>query len=146
MLYEKKRLFGKAVLDIGVGATYDVDTAVYAGSAISTVEATAAAIDYEAENQQFPNNNTLEIWVREAAVSGGESNVTIALQSCATVDGTYRTELSMTFAKAVIVIDEAKPLMRFSLPASSLQFLRLKLTVDTTVMTAGILLAVVRPL
>ena len=146
MLYEKKRLFGKAVLDIGDGATYDVDTAVYAGSAISTVEATAAAIDYEAENQQFPNNNTLEIWVTEAAVSADASNVTIALQSCATVDGTYRTDLSMLFAKAVIIIDEAKPLMRFSLPANSQQFLRLSITVDTTVWTAGILYAVVRPL
>jgi hypothetical protein len=146
MLYELKRLFGREVLDLADDdPAFAVDTPVYAGQLVSTTAGTATYIDFEAANQQFPDNNTLELWCREAATSDGDATLAIVLQSSADAE-TWRDELTLNFALADIVLSTSTPLRRFTLPAGCGQYLRLKLTVGTAVFTAGQLFIPVRPL
>lgn len=146
MLYEIKRNFGKGNISLK-DDVFAVDAVVFAGSAVSATAGTAGAIDFEAPNQQFPDNNTLEIYCLETGASAGEAaTVAITLQSSADDGTTWKNHYVSTFAEAALVKDEAIPLQRMTLPGDCGALIRLSIVVGTEVFTAGKLFAVVRPL
>lgn len=143
MLYEKKRTFGREPIDLK-GAAFAVATAAYVGQAVDAVEATAGTLDYEADNQHFPEENTLEVIGWEDADSAADgATLTITLQSSA--DGTvWKNEVEFALAQGDIKKDEL--IRRFSIPAQAGRHMRLKLVTGVEVFTAGKILALVRPL
>lgn len=146
MLYEIKRNFGKCNINLK-NAVFAKDAVVFAGSAVSGTAGTAGAIDFEAPNQQFPDNNTLEIYCLETGASAGKAaTVAITLQSSADDGTTWKNHYVSTFAEAALVKDEAIPLQRMTLPGDCGALIRLSIVVGTEVFTAGKLFAVVRPL
>lgn len=143
MLYEKKRTFTRAPIaldDVSLG----VGVPAYAGQALNTVEATAGTLDYEEQNQHFPEENTIEVIGWEDATSAtGSATIEFTLQSSAEGD-TWKDEVSFT-----VGVDEIKRnrlVRRFTVPAGTMRHMRSKLTVGTEVFTAGKILAMVRPL
>lgn len=150
MLYEKKRTFGREPIDLKSAALAMVgetgaSAAVYAGSlGLSGTAATAGTLDYESDNQHFPEENTLEVIGWETAASTGKAaTLTLTLQS--SVDGSaWKDEVTFTLAEADIVKDEL--VRRFSIPAQAGRYMRLKLVGGVEAFTAGKLLALVRPL
>ena len=143
MLYEKKRTFGREPIDL-TNAALTLGGTVYIGQALSGTEATAETLDYEADNQHFPEENTLEVFGWETAASTGKAaTITLTLQSSKDAS-TWKDEVAFTLAEADIVKDEL--VRRFSIPAQAGRHMRLKAVVGTEVFTAGKLLALVRPL
>ena len=144
MLYELKRTFGVAPIDLS-DALFVIDTDIYAGAdGVSYTPATAGVLDYESENQHFPAENTLEIYGWETADSALDTaGLAVTLQS--SEDGeSWKDEFLLNFTQAVIVADRL--IYRSTIPAHTGQKVRLKLTVGTEVFTAGKVLAAVRPL
>lgn len=143
MLYEKKRTFGREPIDLTATALAK-DAVVYIGQAVSTTAGTAKTLDYEAENQQFPDENTLEVFGWETAASTGKAaTIALTLQS-SDDEAKWRDEVSFTLAEADIVKDEM--VRRFTIPAQAGRHMRLKAVVGGEVFTAGKILALVRPL
>jgi hypothetical protein len=143
MLYEKKRTFGREPIDL-TNAALAVDTAAYVGQAVDAVEANAGTLDYEAENQHFPEENTLEVIGWETALSAAKgASVALVLQSSPDAE-TWKDEVAFTVNEAEIVKD--KLIRRFTIPAQAGRHMRLKATVGGEVFTAGKILALVRPL
>ena len=134
MLYEKKRTFTGDVVDLS-DALLAVDTAAYAGTSLAATSAGAGALDYEVENQHFPDENTIEVYGKEDADSAADgASVAVAILSSA--DGeTYKTEVEFTLAQASI--KDGKLLKRFTIPAQASRYLQAKLTVAGEVFTAG---------
>lgn len=143
MLYEKKRTFGREPIDLAAAALAK-DAVVFIGQAVSTTAGTAETLDYEADNQHFPEENTLEVFGWETAASTGKAaTITLTLQSSKDAS-VWKDEVSFTLAEADIVKDEL--VRRFSIPAQAGRHMRLKAVVGTEVFTAGKILALVRPL
>ena len=141
MLYEKKRMFGQGVIDL---TSLALGTPAYAGMAFGTDEATASAIDYEAENQQFPDANTLEAFGSTTATSaGGTATLALTLQSSKD-KATWKDEVSFTLGQSEIT--EGTLLRRFTVPAQAHRYIRIKLAVGTEAFTAGKIFALMRPL
>lgn len=153
MLYEIKRNFGKGNIELKnavfamVGETL-LSQDVYAGPlGVSATPATAGSVDYEAKNQQFPDNNTLEIYCLETGASAGKTaTVAITLQSSADDGTTWKNHYVSTFAEAALVKNEAIPLQRMTLPGDCGALIRLSIVVGAEAFTAGQLFAVARPL
>ncbi|MPN63531.1 hypothetical protein SDC9_211295 [bioreactor metagenome] len=150
MLYEKKRTFGLGPIDLATAAFAMVGQTgasanIYAGDlAVNATPATAGALDYEEANQHFPEENTLEIYGWEtAASSGGASTLTVILQSSADGDS-WKDEFTLSFLEDDIVKDAL--MYRSTIPAHAKRYMRLVLVVGTEAMTAGQILAMVRPL
>ena len=144
MLYEIKRTFGKEPLDLTAITT---GTAQFAGDIGMNVAANVVthvgSLDYEATNQHFPNENTLEVIGWEDATSDGAATLTLTLQDSA--DGsTFGDVMSFTIGKDAIKVDAL--LFRGTIPAGTRRYMRLKLDVGTANFTAGEILALVRPL
>lgn len=145
MLYEKKRTFGNIPIDL-TDAALAVDTPAYVGQSINAVQADAGTLDYEAENQHFPEENTIEFIGWETADSALDTaTLKVSLLSKSGEDGaSWKEEVSFTVAQADIVKD--KLIRRFTVPAEAARHLQLALTAGTEVFTAGKILALVRPL
>ena len=145
MLYEKKRTFGNIPIDL-TDAALAVDTPAYVGQSINAVQADAGTLDYEAENQHFPEENTLEVIGWETATSALEgATVKVALLSKSGDEGAeWKEELAFSIAQAEIVKDQL--IRRFTVPAQAARHLQLAMTVGGEVFTAGKLLVLVRPL
>lgn len=144
MLYEKKRTFGLAPIDLAA-VVFAVGDSVYAGDlAVSATPATAGALDYEAENQHFPEENTIEVYGWENAASAADgASVVMTLQS--SVDGdTWKDEFSHTFLEGDI--KDGDLLYRQTIPAHARRYMRIKLVVAGEVFTSGKILVMVRPL
>lgn len=144
MLYEKKRTFGLAPIDLA-DAAFTVAASVYAGDlAVSATPATAGMLDYEAVNQHFPDENTLEVYGWETADSAADgATLAVTLQSSA--NGTdWKDEQVLSFLQAAI--KEGALIYRGTIPGLAGRYLRIKLVVGTEVFTAGKILALVRPL
>lgn len=144
MLYERKRTFGKAPIDL-TGADFVLDTPVYAGAdGVSGVAATAGTLDYETSNQHFPDENTLEIWGKAAATSAANgASLEVKLES--SEDGeTWKTEFIVGLDEADIKADAL--IYRSTIPAHAGRHMRGVLTVGGEVFTAGEILMLVRPL
>ena len=150
MLYERKRTFGREPIDLKdaalamVGET-GASAAVYAGSlGLSGTTATAGTLDYESDNQHFPEENTLEVFGWEDAGSAADgATLTITLQSSA--NGTdWKNEVEFALVQGDIKKDEL--IRRFSIPAQAGRHMRLKLVGGVEAFTAGKILALVRPL
>lgn len=143
MLYEKKRTFGREAIDI-TGTSFTTNKTVYAGQAVNETAATAGVIDYEEQNQHFPDENTLEVLgVETAASTGGEATLTITLQGSAD-NNAWKDEVSFVVAEGDI--KEGELIQRFTIPARMGRYMRLKLNVGGEVFTAGKIFALVRPL
>jgi len=143
MLYEKKRTFGREPIDL-TAAALAKDAVVFVGQAVSTSAGTAGTLDYEADNQHFPEENTLEVIGWETAASTGKAaTITLTLQSSKDAS-VWKDEVTFTLAEAEIVKDEM--VRRFTIPAQTGRHMRLKAVVGTEVFTAGKILAFVRPL
>lgn len=143
MLYEKKRTFGREPIDL-TDAAFAVGDGVFAGQAVSATAKTALTIDYEADNQHFPDENTLEVYGFETAASTGKkATVALTLQS-SDDESDWVDEVTFTLAEAEIEV--GKLIKRFTIPAHAKRHMRLKLVVGTEVFTAGKILAFVRPL
>jgi hypothetical protein len=143
MLYEKKRTFAREPIALSDG-TLTVGASVYAGQALGVTSETATYLDFEAENQHFPEENTLEVLGSEDADSVADgATVTFTLQSSADASS-WKDELSFPVAQAEIVKDQL--IRRFTIPAQARRYMRLKLVVGAEVFTAGKVLAFVRPL
>lgn len=144
MLYEKKRTFGLAPIDLA-DAAFTVAASIYAGDlAVSATPATAGQLDYEEANQHFPDENTLEVYGWEDADSEADgATVAMTLQSSADAEN-WKDEFVHTFLQADI--KEGELLYRQTIPAHAKRYLRIKLVVGTEVFTAGKILAFVRPL
>jgi hypothetical protein len=141
MLYEKKRMFAQGVIDL---TSLVVDTPAYAGLAFGTDETAASAIDYEAENQQFPDANTLEVFGSTTADSSSDTaTLTLTLQSSEDKE-TWKDEVSFTLSQSEIT--EGALLRRFTVPAQAHRYLRVKLVAGTEAFTAGKIFALMRPL
>ncbi|ADY13685.1 Bbp16 family capsid cement protein [Sphaerochaeta globosa] len=143
MLYEKKRTFGREPIDL-TAAALAKDAVVFVGQAVSATAGTAETLDYEADNQHFPEENTLEVIGWETAASVGKAaTLTLTLQSSKDALS-WKDEVAFTLAEADIVKDSL--VRRFSIPAQAGRHMRLKAVVGTEVFTAGKVLALVRPL
>jgi hypothetical protein len=144
MLYEIKRTFGGAPIDL-TGAEFVLDTPVYAGAdGVSATAETAGTLDYEASNQHFPDENTLEIWGNTDAASAlNGASLEVKLES--SEDGvTWRTELILGLDEADIKAHSL--IYRSTIPAHAGRHMRGVLTVGGEVFTAGEILMLVRPL
>jgi hypothetical protein len=143
MLYEKKRTFGREPIDL-TNEAFAVDTAAYVGQTVNADEATAGTLDYEAEMQHFPEENTLEVIGWETATSALQgASVELVLQSSGDAVA-WKDEVAFSVSEAEIVKDEL--IRRFTIPAQAGRHMRLKATVGGEVFTAGQILALVRPL
>lgn len=144
MLYEKKRTFGSEPIDL-TDSALTVAASIYAGDlAVSGTPATAGYLDYERENQHFPDENTIEIIGWEDATSSGDSaTLTVTLQSSSDATN-WKDEFVIVIAEASITKDNL--IYRSTVPAKAGRYMRLKLVVGTEVFTAGKILALVRPL
>jgi hypothetical protein len=143
MLYEKKRTFGTEPIDL-TDSALTVGGTVYIGSAVSGTAETAGNLDYEAENQHFPEENTLEVIGWETATSaGGAATVALTLQSSEDASE-WKDEVAFTVSEDEVVENEL--IRRFTIPAQTGRYMRLKAVVGTEVFTAGQIFAMVRPL
>ena len=143
MLYEMKRTFGREPIDLN-NAALTVGGTVYIGQAVSAVEETAGNLDFEAPNQHFPEENTIEVFGLDTAASAGNA-ATVALTIQSSEDASiWKDEVSFTVAEADIL--ENKLIRRFTIPAQAGRYMRLKAVVGTEVFTAGSVVAMVRPL
>jgi hypothetical protein len=143
MLYEKKRTFGREPIDLA-SAAFAVGAQVYVGQAISTVASTAETLDFEADNQHFPDENTLEVFGWENAASAAKgATVLVKLQSSRTGEN-WADEVSFALNESEIIKD--KLIRRFTIPSNTMRHMRLLMQVGTEVFTSGKILAFVRPL
>ncbi|NBK21688.1 MAG: hypothetical protein EOM68_06660 [Spirochaetia bacterium] len=150
MLYERKRTFGRGPIELKdavfamVGET-GASAAVYAGSlGLSATPATAGTLDYEEDNQHFPEENTVEFIGWEDADSAADgATLTVTIQSSS--DGAaWKDEVEFALVQGDIKKDGL--IRRFTIPSQAFRHMRLKLVGGVEAFTAGKILALARPL